>query len=210
MHNLSSRLALVAVLGAITAISPALAAPANGPHHPSVDGSIAPTDSSCPRQPGDRGKGRHSNANSNDNGGGGNGDNFNGGAPMDNAQQDDGQQNLADHQHRGGTDNGRNGNWQNDNGPPQQGNNGQGMGNWSHRDRDQFHQRFGNFNFGFFAAPTFSIQLGVRIPHSYDLRPVPRSIYRSYPEFRGYLFFETRRGDFVIVSPRTYRVVAII
>jgi len=85
-----------------------------------------------------------------------------------------------------------------------------GSFNWSRHDRDQFHQRFHGFNFGSFATPNFSIHLGVNVPHSYKLRFVPRSIYKYYPWFRGYLYFVTRGGDFVIVSPRSYRIVAVL
>ena len=82
--------------------------------------------------------------------------------------------------------------------------------NFSRRDRDTFHQRFHGFNFGVFAAPGFSITLGVHVPHSYTLKHVPRSIYRYYPQFRGYLFFVARNGNIVIVSPRSYRIVAVL
>jgi hypothetical protein len=86
----------------------------------------------------------------------------------------------------------------------------QGGFTFSSRDRNQFHQSFG-FSFGGFATPGFSINVGVAVPHSYnDLRPVPRKVYRAYPQFRGYLYFVSRRGDFVIVSPRSHRVVAVI
>jgi hypothetical protein len=81
---------------------------------------------------------------------------------------------------------------------------------FSRRDRDAFHQRFHGFNFGFFPAPGFSITLGVHVPRSYSLKHVPRSIYRYYPQFRGYLFFVTRNGSIVIVSPRSYRIVAVL
>ena len=96
--------------------------------------------------------------------------------------------------------------------PPMNNNTPMGMPNWnfSTHDRDQFHQRFRSFNFGFFPAPGFSIRLGIAVPHNYQLRPVPRSIYRYYPQFRGYLYFVGRNGNFVIVNPRTYRIVAIL
>ncbi len=82
--------------------------------------------------------------------------------------------------------------------------------NWSQRDRDYFDRQFRGFNFGVFGVPGFSIQLGVNVPHSYGLKPVPRAIYRYYPQFRGYLFFVTRHGDVVIVSPKSHRIVAIL
>ena len=97
-------------------------------------------------------------------------------------------------------------------GNPSQGSNGPSLSfNFSSGDRNQFHQRFRGFNFGSFGTPNFSISIGGRVPHSYSsLKPVPRSIYRYYPQFRGYLFFEGRHGDIVIVSPKTYRIVTVI
>ena len=85
-----------------------------------------------------------------------------------------------------------------------------GFFNFSPRQHDDFHQRFRSFNFGFFPLPGFSITLGTPVPHHYGLRRVPYGIYHYYPQFRGYLFFVTRNGDIVIVSPRSYRIVAIL
>ncbi|MDR3472446.1 MAG: DUF1236 domain-containing protein [Devosia sp.] len=85
-----------------------------------------------------------------------------------------------------------------------------GSFSFTQQDRDQFHQRYRGFDFGLFATPNFSITLGHTVPHSYTLRPVPRSIYQYYPQFRGYLYFVARDGSIVIVSPSTYRIVAIL
>ena len=117
---------------------------------------------------------------------------------------------LQDSRHR--RPHGSDGGWNNDNGPDG-GRMGmaypQGFG-FSSQDRHRFHQDFG-VSFGSFAAPGFSIRVGVAVPHAYhDLRPVPRKIYRTYPQFRGYLYFVSNRGDFIIVSPRSHRVVAMI
>jgi len=90
-------------------------------------------------------------------------------------------------------------------------NNGSSLSfNFSSGDRSQFHSRFRGLNFGTFGVPGFSISIGTTVPHSYGLKPVPRTIYKYYPQFRGYLFFVGRHGDFVIVSPRSYRVVAVL
>jgi len=90
-----------------------------------------------------------------------------------------------------------------------------GTFNFNQQDRSFFHRHFNGFNFGsfgFFGAPTFSITIGTNIPFRYHnhLRHVPASVYRFYPWFRGYFFFVTARGDFVIVSPRTFRIVAVL
>ena len=91
----------------------------------------------------------------------------------------------------------------------------QGTFNFNQQDRNFFHQHFRGFNFGnfgFFGAPTFSITIGSNIPFRYHshLRRVPANIYRYYPWFRGYFFFVDARGDFVIVNPRNFRIVAVL
>ena len=100
-------------------------------------------------------------------------------------------------------------NQNNSGGPPN------GSFNFNQHDRDQFHQRFRGFNFGnfgFFASPSFSITIGTPLPHSYQthLRPVPYSIYRYYPWFRGYLYFVDSHGDFVIVDAHRFHIVAVL
>ena len=84
--------------------------------------------------------------------------------------------------------------------------------NFSTNDRHEFRRRFHGFNFGYFPFQNFAIHLGIIVPHYYHyrLRPVPRSIWRYYPQFRGYLYFVDRAGDFVIVSPVSFRIVAIL
>ncbi len=80
---------------------------------------------------------------------------------------------------------------------------------WDRHDRDQFRGFFRSFNFAF-GVPDFAIRPGVRVPRSFNLRPLPPQIFRYYPYYRGYLFFETRDGSIVIVDPRSYRIVDII
>ena len=197
MHQLSRKIALIAVAAAVMATTPVLAAPPNGPGPgpgPRIDCSDPANANNPFCMPNGGRNGRHDHNNGPGNGPG----NWSGNGP---------------------------GNGPGNGGPPPPPPNGNpppspppqgGMGpppsgfHWSQRDRDQFHRQFRGFNFGFFGVPGFSIQLGVRVPHSYDLRPVPRSIYRDYPQFRGYLFFVTRHGDLVIVSPKSYRIIAII
>ncbi len=81
-----------------------------------------------------------------------------------------------------------------------------------HDNSSQFRQLFRGLGFGFgmFATPTFRVFIGGPVPHAYGLRPVPYSIYRYYPQYRGYLFFVSRNGAIVIVSPRTYRIIDVI
>jgi hypothetical protein len=69
-----------------------------------------------------------------------------------------------------------------------------------------------NFRFPHFAPPSFRARQGFVVPRSYHrwLRPLPRAFFGFYPMYRGYLFFVTPAGDIVIVSPRTFRIVAIL
>ncbi len=116
--------------------------------------------------------------------------------------------------------NGNNGPMGNNNGPhggPPPGYKGPPSGtfNFNQQDRGYFDQRFRGYNFGnfgFFATLPFSIAIGTLLPHTYHshLRPVPYNVYHYYPWFRGYLYFVDRSGDFVIVSPRTYKIVAVL
>jgi hypothetical protein len=174
MHKLS-KLALLAVAGGLTVVTPSFAAPPmGGPKGPPPIDCSLPQNAKNPLCLNPGGNYRH--------GKGPNGPN--GGPPPPPPP----------------------GSTNHDNGP------GPNGFNFSQHDRDQFHRRFGpNFNFGFsFGLPSFSIQLGTVVPRAYGLRPVPRAIYRYYPQFRGYLFFTTRHGSVVIVSPRSHRIVAVL
>ena len=210
MHKLS-KIALLAVAGGLAVMTPALAAPPmGGPRGPQIDCSL-PENAANPFCLNAGGDNRHRN-NPNGNGNGGQGGN--GAGPNDDNNGPGGGPPP------GGSGPGDHGNGPGGNGPgngpgPGAGGNGPGFPggfNFSQHDRDQFHRRFGpGFNFGFnFGTPSFSIQLGTPVPRSYGLKPVPRSIYRYYPQFRGYLFFQTRRGSIVIVSPRSHRIVAVL
>lgn len=78
------------------------------------------------------------------------------------------------------------------------------------RDRRSFREFRRSFDFPRFARPFFDIRPGAVVPRQFRLRTVPREILFYYPEYRGYLYFVTSRDDVVIVSPRSYRIVAIL
>lgn len=69
-----------------------------------------------------------------------------------------------------------------------------------------------SFRFPHFAPPPFRAREGFVVPRNYHrwLRPLPRAFFGFYPMYRGYLFFVTPSGAIVIVSPRTFRIVAIL
>jgi|GEM_PF-3184912 len=212
MHKLTTPLALVAMAAALASVSPALAQNNSVPKT-GIDCKL-PVNATNPACLPTKG-GRHDTHRGGQTGSGSN--SHNGSA---NDQQSPG--NASDSSHvgplsnnhdSGGNNNNNHSNSNNNdhnfNGGPNHGPQN-GSFNWSRHDRDQFHQRFRGFNFGFFGVPNFSIHIGTAVPRSFNLRPVPRAIYRDYPWFRGYLFFVTRGGDIVIVSPRSHRIVGII
>jgi hypothetical protein len=69
-----------------------------------------------------------------------------------------------------------------------------------------------SFRFPQFAPPSFSVRPNIVVPRSYHrrLRPLPPQFFGYYPMYRGYLFFVTPGGQIVIVSPRTFRIIAIL
>lgn len=202
MPRLSSRIALLTLVGVLSATPAAFAAPGdNGANNTTGPGSKPPIDCRLPANKNlpyciDWLKKHPAPTTTNQNGAGPNGG-MNGSGP-----------------------NGKNGSG------PNQTNNAPGPSNtykgpkpgtfnFSQQDKSQFHQRFRGLNFGsfsFFLAPNFSITIGANVPSHYHahLKKVPYSIYKYYPWFRGYYYFIDRKGDFVIVSPTRWRIVAVL
>ena len=55
----------------------------------------------------------------------------------------------------------------------------------------------------------FNISVGVAIPRSFTLYPLPAPILAVVPAYRGYLYIVVG-DDLLIVHPRTYEIVAVI
>jgi Protein of unknown function (DUF1236) len=55
-----------------------------------------------------------------------------------------------------------------------------------------------------------SLNVGVVIPSTIELRPLPATIVKVVPEYEGYLFFVLDDGTIVIVEPGTLQVAYII
>ncbi len=55
----------------------------------------------------------------------------------------------------------------------------------------------------------FSVSVGVAVPRTVELRPVPTTIVDIVPQYRGYDFFVVR-DEVVIVEPRTHKIVDVI
>lgn len=56
----------------------------------------------------------------------------------------------------------------------------------------------------------FSISVGVAVPRTVELRPLPTRVVEIVPQYRGYRFFVLADGRIVIVRPETYEIVYII
>ncbi|MEP9354821.1 DUF1236 domain-containing protein [Xanthobacter sp. KR7-65] len=56
----------------------------------------------------------------------------------------------------------------------------------------------------------FSINVGVEVPRTVELRALPASVIEVVPQYRGYRFFVLADGRIVIVQPTTYKIVTII
>ena len=56
----------------------------------------------------------------------------------------------------------------------------------------------------------FDINVGVVVPQTVVLQPLPETIIKIIPRFKGFLFFLLPDGRIVIVSPSTHKIVLII
>jgi hypothetical protein len=56
----------------------------------------------------------------------------------------------------------------------------------------------------------FTVNVGVTVPATVELHPLPARIIKIVPEYRGYEFFLLPDGRIVIVEPGTLKVVLII
>ena len=56
----------------------------------------------------------------------------------------------------------------------------------------------------------FDVSIGVAVPATVTLQPLPAQIIALYPQWEGYLFFVLADGRIVIVAPDTKKVIIII
>ena len=61
--------------------------------------------------------------------------------------------------------------------------------------------RIGNVN--------FDVTVGTAIPHGFHVVPVPATLVRIEPRWRGFLYF-VYNDEVVIVNPRDMRIVAVV
>ena len=56
----------------------------------------------------------------------------------------------------------------------------------------------------------FELDVGVAVPRTIEVRPLPPQIVRIVPEYEDYLYFVLADGRIVIVEPDTLEIVVII
>jgi hypothetical protein len=212
-----ARLAAVAMAGTMLAVSPGFAAPPmggdNGP-----GGSNGPAKCTDPADPSCLTTGRHRHHNGQQGGQTNQGGQQNGqmNSPSNNGPSDRNGRTYTNN------DNGNNNNntYRNNNNSNNNYNDNNDHNNNDHnysrndhngppRGHPSFHVWMHGYHFPYFARPFFDVRPGIVVPHSYRLRRVPPEILIYYPEYAGFLYF-IWRGEIVIVSPRSLRIVAIL
>lgn len=56
----------------------------------------------------------------------------------------------------------------------------------------------------------FSVNVGVAIPHTVELHPLPPRVVEIVPQYRNYRYFVLADGRIVIVQPDTYEIVYVV
>lgn len=56
----------------------------------------------------------------------------------------------------------------------------------------------------------FSINVGVAVPRTVELRPLPERVIEIVPQYRRYRYFVLEDGRIVIVEPSSYKIVYVI
>jgi hypothetical protein len=77
------------------------------------------------------------------------------------------------------------------------------------RQRTELRQAFAKVSVKPVTNVNFSISVGTAVPTSVTLHPVPTEVIAVIPQYRGYDFFVVR-DEFVIVEPRTHKIVDVI
>jgi hypothetical protein len=54
-----------------------------------------------------------------------------------------------------------------------------------------------------------NISIGMNLPDTVELRPLPEAVVERYPDFRGHRYF-VYEDDVVIVEPQSREVVLVI
>jgi hypothetical protein len=73
----------------------------------------------------------------------------------------------------------------------------------------QFHERLMRFGANETTNVNFNVSVGVALPATVNVRPLPPEIVAEYPEFRGFDFVVVH-NEIVIVEPSTRKVVEVI
>ncbi len=55
-----------------------------------------------------------------------------------------------------------------------------------------------------------NVSVGVEVPRTVELRPLPPRVIEIVPQYRSYQFFVLADGRIIIVQPKTYKVVYVL
>jgi hypothetical protein len=76
--------------------------------------------------------------------------------------------------------------------------------------KTEIHQSITELNVAPVASVNFEINVGVVVPKTIKLTPLPVRIVKILPKFKGFLFFVLADGRIVIVDPGSLKIVIII
>lgn len=76
--------------------------------------------------------------------------------------------------------------------------------------KTEIHQAITEVNVEPVTSVDFDVSVGVTVPSTIKLTPLPPTIIKIVPQFEGYLFFLLPDGRIVIVEPSTLHIVYIL
>jgi hypothetical protein len=59
-------------------------------------------------------------------------------------------------------------------------------------------------------AVNFSVNVGIEVPRTVELRPLPPRVVEIVPQYRRYRYFMLADGRIIIVEPSSYKIVYVI
>jgi len=76
--------------------------------------------------------------------------------------------------------------------------------------KTEIHQAITEINVQPAANISFDINIGVAVPKTVVLTPLPARIIKIFPHYKGFMFFLLADGRIVIVDPSSLKIVLII
>jgi len=80
----------------------------------------------------------------------------------------------------------------------------------SSEQKTEIHQAITEVNVAPVTSVDFDVSVGVAVPKTIVLNPLPPTVIKIVPQFKGYLFFILPDGRIVIVEPSTLHIVYIL